>query len=136
MSIIDELIFDRTNNDLINDTDKAYIAYTDLNRIEQACSYLANLLGVSVNTKTWLISDFRTDSEMERIRANLVALKQAYYSVPNQTPVPSKITYTNINQANDIERILYELDELYKTVQSGVRRLSFNLSRKPIGNRR
>ena len=136
MSIIDSLIFDRTNQDLINDTDKAYISYLDLNRIEQACDYLADLFGISIETKTWLISDFRTDAEMERIRNNLTLLKNAYYDVPKMTAVPLKITYTSINQANDIERILFELNQLYEDVQSGVKHLSFVLNRKPFGNRR
>lgn len=136
MSIIDELIFDRTNQDLVNDTNKAYIAYTDLNRVEQACDYLANIFGVNLETKTWLISDFRTDEEMERIRNNLNLLKNAYYEITGMTPVPARITYTSINQANDIERILYELNKLYEDVCSGLHHLSFNLGRKPFGNRR
>ena len=45
-TILNTLIFDRTVDDLINDTDKAYIAYTDLNRVEETCKHLANLFGV------------------------------------------------------------------------------------------
>ena len=135
MSVIDDLIYDRTNQDLINDTDKAYIAYTDLNRIEQACDYLADLFGIEITTKTWVMSDFRTDSEMERIRQNLVSLRNAYYNVDGMTTIPTQITYTNINQANDIERILWELDALYQSVQSGQKHLSFNLGQRPIGVR-
>ena len=136
MSIIDDLIFDRTNQDLTNDTDKAYIAYTDLNRIEQACQYLADILGVEISTKTWQMSDFRTVSEMERIRQNMITLRNAYYQIDGMTTMPAQITYTSINQANDIERILWELNDLYESVQSGQRRLSFVLGRKPFGIRR
>ena len=32
-TVIDTLIFDRTNKDLQDDTDKAYISYADLNRV-------------------------------------------------------------------------------------------------------
>lgn len=133
-TIIDTLIFDRDNNDLVNDTDKAYIAYTDLNRVEQACSYLAGIFGVEIETKTWVISDFRTESEMERIRKNILKLKNSYYQV-EMTNVPSKITYTNIKQANDIEKILFELDKLYRTVQSGKKRLKYRLGDISFGNR-
>lgn len=135
-SIIDELIFDRTNQDLINDTNKAYIDYNDLNRIEQACSYLADIFNVSISTKTWKISDFRTNADMERMRNNINKLKASYYSVPGMTIVPNKIEFTTIKQANDIEKILYELDNLYRSVQSGLKHLSFILGRSSIGNRR
>lgn len=136
MSVIDTLIFDRTTNDLINDTDKAYIDYKDLNRIEEACNYLAGIFNVDISTKNWVISDFRTESEMERIRSNIDLLKKSYYEVPGMTQLPTKITYTSIYEANDIERVLFELDELYKTVQSGLNRLSFTLGSKSIGNRK
>ena len=106
-TVIDTLIFDRTNKDLQDDTDKAYISYADLNRVENACKYLADLFGISIKTKTWLMSDFRTESEMERIRSNILLLKKSYYDLPGATDVPNVITYTNIKQANDIEKILY-----------------------------
>ena len=64
MSVIDTLIFDRKQSDIANDTDKAYISYTDLNRVEEAITYLKQLLanyGYNSTTqeKKWLISDFR-----------------------------------------------------------------------------
>ena len=70
-NVLNTLIFDRTVDDLINDTDKAYIAYTDLNRVEEACKYLAGLFGVSINTKVWAMEDFRTESEMSRLLENI-----------------------------------------------------------------
>ena len=44
MSVIDTLIYDRTYQDLVNETDKAYISYTDLNRIEESVKYLSDIL--------------------------------------------------------------------------------------------
>lgn len=135
-TVIDTLIFDRTNKDLQDDTDKAYISYTDLNRVENACKYLADLFGISIKTKTWLMSDFRTESEMERIRSNILLLKKSYYDLPGATDVPNVITYTNIKQANDIEKILYELNAFYEDVLSGKKRLSFKIGNRALGNRR
>lgn len=135
-TVIDTLIFDRTNSDLEKDTDKAYISYADLNRVENACKYLADLFGVSIETKTWLMSDFRTESEMERIRSNILLLKKSFYDLPGATDVPNAITYINIKQANDIEKILYELNAFYEDILSGKKRFSFKIGNRPLGNRR
>lgn len=132
---LEQLIFDRTQADLDNDTNKAYIDYNDLNRVEGACSEMASILGVTVNTKRWAITDYRLESEMERLRGNLETLQNAYYKAQGTPAVPSRITYTNITQANEIEKIIYDIWTLYKQVQAGTRRFSFVLGRKPIGNR-
>ena len=132
---IEQLIYDRTAQDLANNTSKAYIAYNDLNRVEGACVELATALGVTITTKTWTMSDWRTESEMERIRQNLITLKNAYYSVPGSPDVPSAITYTSITQANNIEKIIHDIYELYTSVEAGKNRLSFTLGRKALGTR-
>lgn len=133
MSNLEKLIYDRTSNDLVNDTDKAYIDYDDLNRIEGACVELGALLGVTVSTKIWKITDWRTDADMERIRQNLIRLQNAY-EMAKVTRVPAKITYTSITQANDIERILHETWIIYRSVTAGKRRLAFSLGTDPLGN--
>lgn len=131
---LERLIYDRTNDDLLNETDKAYIDYTDLNRIEGACKELAQMLGIQVKIKTWVITDWRTEAEMERIRQNLETI-QNVYAVMKITNVPKRITYSSIEQANDIERILQETWVLYRIIQSGKQKLAFKLGTKAIGNR-
>ena len=132
---LESLIYDRTNDDLTNETSKAYIDYNDLNRIEGACEELAALLKVAIQTKVWKITDWRTETEMERIRANLEAIQNVYDGIKN-TAVPPKITYSSIWQANDIEMILRETWLLYKAAESGKQKLAFKLGTKAIGNRR
>lgn len=116
MSIIDTLIFDRKQSDIANDTDKAYISYTDLNRVEEAITYLKQLLakyGYNFTTqeKKWLITDFRKNEDMERLRNNIEALRSAYpYLVSPVTPNPIK--YESIEEANTIEEILYKINEI------------------------
>jgi hypothetical protein len=136
VSVIDTLIFDRVNRDLVDDTDKAYISYMDLNRIEQACQYVANELEVNVVTKTWAITEFRTDADMNRIKNNITILKNAYYNRPNTPVVPSVINFISIYQANNIEKILFDIDYMIQSVTSGLQRLSFKLGTKLLGNRR
>lgn len=135
-TVLDTLITDRTTEDLAADLDKVYADYICLNRVEEACAFLAQCLGVDIQTKTWKMEDFRTDTEMERLLGNIKKLREAYY-VKNSTPAtPKKITYTSIYQANDIEQILKDLGEVYDSMVSGQKRLSFRLGSASLGNRR
>ena len=116
---MDNLIYDRTQMDLTNLTSKAYYNYTDLNRIEQWCEYLSKILNnynyfVNIVTKTnWTMLDLPTQSEMERIRGNINTLKEAYFSF---TQIPENLEYMTIEKANDIEKILYEINELLENM--------------------
>lgn len=136
MSVIDSLIFDRSSTDLMNDTDRCYISYVDLNRVEQACEYLAGILGVSIKTKVWKMEDWRTGTEMDRIRQNIIRLREAYFTKKSTPAVPVEITYTSIYQANNIEKILADINDMYVDMISGIPRLSFILGRSALGNRR
>lgn len=135
-TVLDTLITDRTADDLANDTDRAYIAYTDLNRVEGACGLLAGLLHVDIRTKVWGMEDFRTDTEMARLLDNIRKLRAAYYTKNNTPATPVKITYSSIYQANDIEQILKDLGDMYESMVSGQQRLAFKIGTKMIGNRR
>ena len=135
-TVLDTLITDRTADDLVNDTDKAYIAYTDLNRVEEACELLAGRLGVTIQTKVWNIEDFRTDTEMTRLLGNIKKLRAAYYTKGCTPATPVKITYSSIYQANNIEQILKDLGDMYNSMVSGQHRLTFKLGMRAIGNRR
>lgn len=135
-TVLDTLITDRTTADLQNDTDKAYISYTDLNRIEEACVLLSDRLGVVIQKRVWHIKDFRTDTEMERLLGNIKKLRSAYYVKTSTPATPAKITYSSIYQANDIEQILKDLGDMYDSMISGQQRLEFKLGTKMLGNRR
>ena len=135
-TVLDTLITDRTADDLVNDTDKAYIAYTDLNRVEGAYELLAGRLGVTIQTKVWNIEDFRTDTEMTRLLGNIKKLRAAYYTKGCTPATPVKITYSSIYQANNIEQILKDLGDMYNSMVSGQHRLTFKLGMRAIGNRR
>mgnify|MGYP000432559539 CR=1 FL=1 len=131
--ILDSLIFDRVQEDLDNLTQKAYIDYADLNRIEGAVkwvSYVLNRYGyknTTHNKLNWKMNDFRTEKEMERLRDNIAAIRAAYYT-PDSTPLtPERITYTSIYQANAIEKIIYDIGTLIETSSPGMQHLSFRL---------
>lgn len=138
---IDDLIFDRTVEDVQNLTDKAYIDYNDLNRVESAVkwvSYVLNRYGyrnVTKNKLNWQMNEFRTSKDMDRLRDNINALRDAFYT-PESTPVtPDSITYTSIYQANAIEKIIHDIGTIVENMTPGQQHLSFRLGSKIIGNR-
>ncbi len=138
---IDNLVFDRTQADLDKLTKKAYIDYQDLIRVESAVkwiSYILNVKGyrnVTKNRLDWNMNDFRTDVDMERLRNNILTVREAYYT-PDSTPLtPDRITYTSIYQANAIEKILYDLGTLAEKIEPGHHHLAFRLGTRPLGNR-
>lgn len=139
--ILDGLIWDRTQSDLDNLSQKAYIDYEDLNRVEEAVSWVSYVLNAygyrnTIHSKTdWSMSDFRADADMDRLRDNINAIRDAYYT-PDSTPLtPPKITYTSIYQANAIEKIIYDLGDLIEKSFPGPCRFEFKLGTKTIGNR-
>lgn len=118
MSVIDTLIFDRTQYDITNDTDKAYIDYNDLNRVEEAVKYLSDILFKynyinRVNIKTWSIDEFRKQEDCERIKENFNILKEAYF-YKFETP---DFKWEDIEEANEIERILYNTHLIIKGME-------------------
>lgn len=140
---IDNLIFDRVQADIDNLTSKAFIAYTDLNRVEAAIAWAAKMLNkygyknvIYKKCKmNWKPEDRRTDSEMERIRLNISALRAVYFT-PSSTPMtPQKITYTSIYQANAIEKIIYDLGKLVESCVPGQQHFSFRIGSRALGNR-
>lgn len=139
--ILDRLIFDRTQADVEALTAKAYIDYSDLNRIETAVKWVSHVLNrygyrnVTKNKLNWKPGDHRTDAEMERLRQNIMSIRSAYYTKPSTPLTPNKITYISIYQANAIEQIIYDLGNLIEASYPGQQRLSFRLGARAIGNR-
>lgn len=138
---LDNLIFDRTEQDLQELTKKACIDYSDLNRIELAIkwiSYTLNRCGYrneTHNKLNWEPNTRRTDSEMERLRKNIQAIRSAYYAPPSTPQTPERITYTSIYQANFIEKIIYDIGVLVDGISPGMQHAAFKLGTRALGNR-
>lgn len=117
------LIFDRSMDDLNNNTDKAFYNETDLNRVESATnsiktylkyySYFHNELQHKIN---WQMIDFPTESEMQRYLANIQALIDAYYIKQDTPSFPNAMDNLIIEKANAIEKILHDMNELLKNM--------------------
>ena len=118
MSIIDTLIYDRTQQDLVNETDKAYISYIDLNRIEEAVKYLSDILnGYAYYNKVvcktdWNISELRKQEDCHRIKSNYEVLKNYVYKFK----IP-EFSWSTIQEANNIEKILADIEKVIKSME-------------------
>lgn len=112
---MDNLIFDRTQQDVTNKTEKGYYNTSDLNRVESWCRYLADELNnvgynINITTKTnWVSTDLRTASEMDRIKNNILAIMTGYHWL---TQIYANNNNWNWNKANRWEQILDEIFHL------------------------
>lgn len=90
---------------------------SDLNRVEAAVAKLAELLrgygyAVSVEVKTdWAVGDVMRYDDIVRYLANVAAIRNAF---PASADTPDAVTidrWINFAAANDIERLLYEVEQ-------------------------
>ena len=96
-------IFDRTQSDITNNTDKGRLQFSDMNRIENNIQFIADEIGITVNIETWARDKHLTKQEWDRILDNIEIIK-ANWNIPN---IPSNPEHP-INQfmkLNTIERI-------------------------------
>lgn len=107
------LIFDRTQADVTNATLKGQYNPSDLNRVERWCRKLADDLtvaGYPINITTkddWFVTDLRDNTNMERIRQNILKLMTGYHFITKIYTASNTMTYI---RANNYEKIL---DEIY-----------------------
>lgn len=118
MSVIDTLITDRTQEDVDERTTKGHYNASDLNRVAQAMNYIANIFNqrgyhVSIFAKTdWTITDIPTQSQMQQYIADVGTLRSAISVFPSTPAAPSDMEGLSWKEANDIENILHDLDDL------------------------
>lgn len=123
-------LFYRTVNDILNDTDRNYINYIDLNRIENRMQELTEQLNQykytnNIKTKTdWVkqtgtndLTNFPLKTQIDRIRNNLQILIKSYYTYPLTPNLPDTFENLDIYKINDIENILYDLCLMIKNME-------------------
>lgn len=143
--IIDELIFDRTERDL--EEAKEYIYrnepfpdnnlrfswdYRAFNRTEKAMKYLQDkyeLIGyyAELEVKTdWYIDEITREQE-ERYLRNLGKIKALMIIPISATNLPTTINGMTIERANNIEKILFEANNVANMLKD-------NMVRSGVGN--
>lgn len=115
---IESLIYDRTAQDVLNKTDKGYYNATDLNRVQSAMEYVADRFrtyGYAVTLQdgpVWDVTDIPTQAQLTVYLTNLTTLR-AVLAVLSTTPqVPPDMDELIYTEANDIEKILADIDLL------------------------
>ena len=95
-----------------------YYNASNLNRVGAAVQYVAERFAaqgytVTVSPKTdWLASDIPTVSELETYRQNIATLRALIAVMPTTPEAPETMRFLDYIKANDIERILLDLDTL------------------------
>ena len=99
---------------------------SDLNRVGEAVRYLAERFtgygyAVTVNPKTdWSESDTPTASQMETYRLNIAHLRAAIAVMQSTPETPETMRALNYVKANNIERILQDLDTLITNMEQAL----------------
>jgi len=149
LSVIDTLITDRTQADYdraVSLAEKGLSGMTadelaeyrtgmkgaynaaDLNRVGQALKYLQEELNgygyaVTVNVKTnWTASNIPTEAEMTTYLNNVAAIRRVLEVLATTPEVPGTMQKLTWQRANDIEKILADVQAVINQVVAGFRR--------------
>lgn len=117
MSIINTLITNRT---------EGYYNTADINRVAEAVEYVNNRLtaagfNLTVTAKQdWAASDIPTAAQMTAYLADIAKLRAALAVRASTPPTPPDMDDLTVEEANDIERILADVDGLISLMLSNV----------------
>lgn len=90
----------------------------DLNRVGEAMAYVAERLNshgysVKLSVKTdWDVTDWPDERSMAQYLADLSKLRRALSTFSTTPPVPADMEDLTLDEANDIEKILQDVDQL------------------------
>jgi len=117
MSIIDTLITNRTTT--------GYYSIDDLNRVGNAMYYIAERLracgwDIKVSPRTdWILTDRGTPAAAKRYLTNLRKIWTALALFSTTPAVPSGAAPFNAQEANNIEKILIDVEDMVGRTMSG-----------------
>ena len=108
--------FENLTSEEINTLERGTITINTLNRIENKQKELVELLSqlsinVDIKNKNWEEKQIFNQAEFQRILDNLNVLVKSFCVYSNTPNIP-EISY-NYNDINAIEKILFDLEELY-----------------------
>ena len=102
MSIIDTLVTDRLQSDVDELNDKGTYNASDLNRVQEACEYIAERLsnyGYSVSLialPEWTVEDIPVQSQMQDYLANVQTLRDAIEVLQTTPQVPESMALLDL----------------------------------------
>lgn len=106
-------VYDRTQADIDNRTEKGFINANDLNRIDANTEAVAGDIAVTVRIKKdWAAGGFPRVSDYQRIGENTQKVRDGY-AVYSDTPQVPDRPFNTFQKWNDIERILHDVFTLF-----------------------
>lgn len=124
MSIMDTLITDRTQADAYARNNKGTYNASDLNRVGAAMNYVSDRLREAgydphISPKTdWMETDWPTVDTMTRYVTDLAELRSQFTQAQTTPAVPTDVENMTWHEANDIERILHDIDALLTNISA------------------
>ena len=112
-----EFVYDRSAQDVLQMTKKGVLNADDINRIENNTGDIADKIAVPVTVKSWPVGGLPRVSDYKRIRDNVERIRQGY-GIRADTPVTPEQPLNTYQKWNDIERILFDVNDLYDRTEN------------------
>ena len=113
---LEPLVTDRTAQDVSTGTKKGFYNVSDVQRVYSYIQYLSEELGLNLNVYEFFIGEILTREQMNDIIDNVNTIRASLYvsSDTPQTPIAANWDYI---KANNLEKILFSLNEFYQSKQ-------------------
>lgn len=108
-----EFVYDRSAQDVLERTKKGVLNAVDLNRIEGNAKAIGDKIAVPVVAKTWEMGGLPRYSDYARISDNVARIR-AGYAVRSDTPEVPERPFNSYDKWNDIEKILFDVNDIYE----------------------
>ena len=112
-----EFVYDRSAQDVLQRTKKGVLNADDINRIENNTGDIADKIAVPVTVKSWSVGGLPRVSDYKRIRDNVERIRQGY-GIRSDTPATPEQPLNTYQKWNDIERILFDVNDLYDRTEN------------------
>lgn len=112
-----EFVYDRSAQDVLQMTKKGVLNADDINRIENNTGDIADKIAVPVTVKSWPVGGLPRVSDYKRIRDNVERIRQGY-GIRSDTPATPEQPLNTYQKWNDIERILFDVNDLYDRTEN------------------
>lgn len=115
-------ITDRTQSDIINKTDKAFLNYEHLNEIANNIIFLRDKLNnegykIYANVKNdWTMYDYPTYSEMQKFIISLNNIRNGF--IITSSDIPDNFNNLTFQKLNNIEKFLEDINKLIDNMKS------------------
>ena len=113
---LESLIIDRTAQDVATRTEKGFYNVSDVQRVNSYIQYLSDVLGLNLTVTDVSLGQALTRAQIDAILSNINAIRAAWYVADDTPQTPIAVNWDYV-KANNIEKILFALDEFYQSSQ-------------------